>query len=126
MAALRWEPNKLSLIPAFALGTPSIQTVHECYYFALEDRGRLALMAVELVADHLEIWLAVRRAPSLGAANSRSLRCESNTRMKELVRRSIYVPFLRFLGDVRREFIERLSFFMSSCGSSWHAMFLTS
>jgi hypothetical protein len=30
-------------------------------------------------------------------------------RMKEFVRRSTSVPFHRFLGDVRREFIHRLS-----------------
>jgi hypothetical protein len=30
-------------------------------------------------------------------------------RMKEFVRRSTYVPFRRSLGDVRREFIHRLS-----------------
>jgi hypothetical protein len=34
------------------LGTPSVQSVHDYYPFALEDGGRLAPMAVELV-DHM-------------------------------------------------------------------------
>jgi hypothetical protein len=34
-----------------SLGTPSLQSVHHDYYpFALEDGGRLAVMAVELIA----------------------------------------------------------------------------
>jgi hypothetical protein len=32
-----------------------------------------------------------------------------HARMKEFVRRSSFVPFRRFLGDVRREFMQRLS-----------------
>jgi hypothetical protein len=74
----------------------------------LKDGGRLAPMAVDLV-DRLAILLIVRRFPSMGAADSRSLRSESYARMKEFVRRFAYVPFRRFLGDVRREFIQRLS-----------------
>jgi hypothetical protein len=48
--------------------------------------------------------VVVRRFPSLGTAGSRSLRY---TRMKEFVRRSICVPFRRFLGGVSREFMQR-------------------
>jgi hypothetical protein len=44
----------------------------------------------------------------MGAADSRSLRSQSYARMKEFVqRRPTYVPFRRFLGDVRREFMQR-------------------
>jgi hypothetical protein len=34
--------------------------------------------------------------------------------MKEFVRRSTYVPFRRFLGDVRREFMHSLSVVLHS------------
>jgi hypothetical protein len=34
------------------------------------------------------------------------LRSDSYVRMQHFVRRSTYVPFRRFLGDVRREFIQ--------------------
>jgi hypothetical protein len=33
---------------------------------------------------------------------------KSDARMKKFVRRSTYVPFRRYLGDVRREFLQRL------------------
>jgi hypothetical protein len=56
-----------------ALGTPSIRSIHDYYPFVLEDGGRLAPMAVELV-DCLAILVAVRRFPSSGAANSRCVR----------------------------------------------------
>jgi hypothetical protein len=57
-----------------SLGTPSIQSVHDDYPFALEDGGRLSpTMAVDLV-DRLAILVAFRRFPSMGAADSRSLR----------------------------------------------------
>jgi hypothetical protein len=36
------------------------------------------------------------------------LRSDSYVRMQHFVRRSTYVPFRRFLGDVRREFMQRL------------------
>jgi hypothetical protein len=65
-------------------------------------------MAAELV-DRLAILVAVRRFPGMGAAHSRSLRSDSYVRMQHFVRRSAYVPFRRFLGDVRREFMQRLS-----------------
>jgi hypothetical protein len=47
----------------------------------------------------------------MGAADSRSLRCsrfDSYVRMQHFVRRATYVPFLRFWGDMRREFMQRL------------------
>jgi hypothetical protein len=55
-------------------------------------------------------WLlvVVRRFPGMGGADSRSLRSDSYVRMPHFVRRSISVPFRRFLGDVRREFMQRL------------------
>jgi hypothetical protein len=43
----------------------------------------------------------------MGAADSRSLRYDSYAGMKEFVRRSTSIPFRRFLGDVRREFMQR-------------------
>jgi NAD-specific glutamate dehydrogenase len=64
-------------------------------------------MAVELV-DRLAILVTVRRFPVMGAPDSRSLRFDIYVRMQHFVRRSTYVPFRRFLGDVRREFMQRL------------------
>jgi hypothetical protein len=90
------------------LGTPSVQSIHDYYPFAVEDGGRLAQMATELV-DRLAILVVVRRFPGMGAADSRSLRSDSYARMQHFVRRSTYVKFRRFLGDVRREFMQRLS-----------------
>jgi hypothetical protein len=90
------------------LGTPSVQSVHEYYPFALKDGSRLAPMAGELV-DRMAILVAVRRFPGMGAADSRSLRSDNYVRMQHLVRRTTYVPFRRFRGDVRREFMQRLS-----------------
>jgi hypothetical protein len=89
------------------LGTPSVQTVYDYYPFALEDGGRLALVAAELV-DRLAILVGVRRCLGMGAAYSRSLRSHNYVRMQYFVRRSTYVPFRRVLGDVRREFMQRL------------------
>jgi hypothetical protein len=90
------------------LGTPSVQSVHDYYPFAMEDGGRLAPMAAELV-DRLVILVAVRRFPGVGAADSRSLRSDSYVRMQHFDRRSAFVPFRSFLGDLRREFMQRLS-----------------
>jgi hypothetical protein len=42
------------------LGTPSVQSAHDYYPFAMEDGGRLAPMAAELV-DRLAILVAIRR-----------------------------------------------------------------
>jgi hypothetical protein len=55
------------------LGTPSVKSIHDYYPFAMEDGGRLAPMAAELV-DRLAIFVVVRRFPSMGVADSRSLR----------------------------------------------------
>jgi hypothetical protein len=74
----------------------------------MEDGGRLAPMAAELV-DRLAILVAIRRFLGMGAADSRSLRFDSYVRMQHFVRRSASIPFRRFLGDVRREFMHRLS-----------------
>jgi hypothetical protein len=57
-----------------SLVTPTIQNVHDYHPFALEDGGRLVPMAVGLV-DRLAILVGFRRFPSLGAADSLSLRC---------------------------------------------------
>jgi hypothetical protein len=65
-------------------------------------------MAAELV-DRLAILVDVRRFPGMGAADSRSLRSDNYVRMQHFVRRSTSVPFRRFWGDVRREFMQRLS-----------------
>jgi hypothetical protein len=65
-------------------------------------------MAAELV-DRLAILVVVRRFPGMGADDSRSLRSDSYVRMQHFVRRSTYVPFRRFLGNVQREFMQRLS-----------------
>jgi hypothetical protein len=108
--ALRAQNGKLDAdLRTFALlGTPSFQSIHEYYRFAMEDGGRLAPMAAELV-DRLVILVAVRRFPGVGAADSRSLRPESSVCMQHFVRRSTCVPFRRFWGDLRREFMQRLS-----------------
>jgi hypothetical protein len=89
------------------LGTPSVQSVHDYYPFAMEDGGRLASMAAELVY-RLAILVAVRRFPGMGATDTRSLRSDTYVRLQHIVRRTTYVPFLRFLGDERREFMQRL------------------
>jgi hypothetical protein len=64
-------------------------------------------MAAELV-DRLAILVAVRRFHGMGAADSRSLRSDSYVRMQHFVRRYTSVPFQRFWGDVRREFMQRI------------------
>ena len=65
-------------------------------------------MAAELV-DRLAILVAVRHFPGMGDGDSRSLRSDIYVRMQHFVRRSTSVPFRRFFGDVRREFMQRLS-----------------
>jgi hypothetical protein len=79
------------------LGTPSAQSIHDYYPFAMEVGGRLAPMADELV-DRLAILVAVRRFPGMGAVDSRSLRSGIYVRMQHFVRRSTSVPFRRFWG----------------------------
>jgi hypothetical protein len=61
-----------------------------------------------MAVDCLAILVAVRHFPGMGAADSRSLRNDNHARMQNFVRRSTYVLFRRFLGDVRREFMQRL------------------
>jgi hypothetical protein len=68
----------------------------------------LAPKAVDIV-DHMAKLVEFRCFPTMGAADSDSLRSESYARMKEFVRRSTFVRFRRFLGDVHREFMQRLS-----------------
>jgi hypothetical protein len=63
----------------------------------MEDGGRLAPMAAELV-DRLAILVAVRRFLGMGVVDSRSLRFDNYVRMQHIVRRSIYIPFRRFFG----------------------------
>jgi hypothetical protein len=75
---------------------------------ALGDGDRQAPMAVEL-GDRLANLVAVRRFPGKSGADSRSLRFDSDVRMQHFIRRSIYVSFRRFLGDVRPKFMQHLS-----------------
>jgi hypothetical protein len=79
------------------LGTPSVESIHDYYPFATEDGGRLAPMAAELVT-RMDILVAVRRFPCMGAAKCRSLLSGSYVRMQHFVRRTTFVPFRRFLG----------------------------
>jgi hypothetical protein len=51
---------------SIVLGTPSVHTVHEYYSFDLEDGGRLAPMADELVY-RMSILVAARRFLGMGA-----------------------------------------------------------
>jgi hypothetical protein len=90
------------------LGTPSVQSIHDYYPFAMKDMGRLAPMAAELV-DRLAIFVAVRRFLGMSAADSRSLRSDNYVRIHHFVRRCTYFLFGVFGGDVRREFMQRLS-----------------
>jgi hypothetical protein len=65
-------------------------------------------MAAELI-DCLAILVAVRRLPGMGAAaHFRSMRSNNYVRMQHFIHRSTFVPFRRFLGDVRSEFMQRL------------------
>jgi hypothetical protein len=76
----------------------------------MEDGGRLAPLAAELV-DRLAILVALRRFHGMGVADSRSsLRFDIYVRMRHFVRRSTFVSFRRFLGDVRREFVMQCLF----------------
>jgi hypothetical protein len=52
--------------------------------------------------------VAARRFLGMDVAESRSLRFGTFARMQHFVRRSTFVPFRRFLGDVRRELMQRL------------------
>jgi predicted metal-binding protein len=107
---LRAQQGKLDayLRTSALIGTPSIQSVHDYYPFALEGGGRLAPTAAELV-DRLAILVGVSRFSCMGAANSRSLRFDNDVRMWHFIRRYTCVPFRRFLGDVRRVYMQCLS-----------------
>jgi hypothetical protein len=72
----------------------------------MEDGGRLAPMATELF-NRLAILVVVRRFHGMGAPDSRSLRCDNYIRMQYFVRRNTFVPFRRFWGDARHEFMQR-------------------
>jgi hypothetical protein len=63
----------------------------------MEDGGRLAPMAAELV-DRLAILLVVRRFLGMGVAGSRSLRSDNYVRLHHFVRRTTHVPFDVFGG----------------------------
>jgi hypothetical protein len=76
------------------LGTPSVLSVHDYYPFAFEDGGRLAPMAAELV-DRLAVLVAIRRFPSMGVVDSRSLRSDIYVRMQHFARRTTYVHDVR-------------------------------
>jgi hypothetical protein len=64
-------------------------------------------MTARLV-DRLAILVVVRRFPCMGVADSRSLRYGNYVYMQHFVRRSTYVSFRYFWGDVRREFVQCL------------------
>jgi hypothetical protein len=64
-------------------------------------------MAAELV-DRLTILTAIRGFPNMGAVEYCSVRSDSYVRMHHFVRRTTYVPFRRFGGNVRREFTPHL------------------
>jgi hypothetical protein len=68
----------------------------------------LAPTAIELI-NRPAVLVAVRCFHGMGLVDSRCLRSISYVRMQHFVRRSTYVPFRRFFGDVRREFMQRLS-----------------
>jgi hypothetical protein len=108
--ALGAQEGKLDadLCTSALLGMPSVQSVHNYYPFALEDGGRLASMAAELL-DRLAILVKVRRFTGMGATDSRSFRSNGYVRIQHFVRRSTFVPSRRFLGNGRREFMQRLS-----------------
>jgi hypothetical protein len=63
------------------LGTPSFQSVHDNYPFAMEDGDRLAPMTAELVYC-LAIFLVVRRFHCMGVDDSSSLRSGSYVRLQ--------------------------------------------
>jgi hypothetical protein len=79
------------------LGTPSVESVHDYYPFAIDDGGRLASMAAEWV-DRMVILVAVRRFLGMDAADSRSLRYDNYVCMQHFVRRTTFAPFRRFWG----------------------------
>jgi hypothetical protein len=79
------------------LGTPSVMSIHDNYPFAMENGGRWAPMAAELV-NHMAILVAFSRFHGMGVADSRSLRRSIYVRMQHFVRRTTLVLFRRFWG----------------------------
>jgi hypothetical protein len=77
------------------LGAPSVPSVFDYYPVALEDGGRLAPMAAELI-DRVAILVALGRFHGMVAADSHSLRCDIYVRIQHFVRRTTCVPFRRF------------------------------
>jgi hypothetical protein len=107
LGTLHGKPDADLRTYALLIGTPSVLSIHDYYPFAMDDGGRLAPMAAELV-DRLDILVIVHLFRGMGAADSRSLRSDCYVRIQHFVRRTTFVPFRRFLGDVRREFMQRL------------------
>jgi hypothetical protein len=70
-------------------------------------RGMFAPMAVEFV-DRLATRVAVLRVHGMGTVDSRPLRSNTSLSMQYFVRRTTFVLFSSVLGDVRREFMQRL------------------
>jgi hypothetical protein len=89
------------------LGTPSVRSAHGYYSFALEEKGRSAPMAGELV-ERLAILVTVRRFHGMVVADSRSIRYDNYVRMQHFVRRSTSFPFPWFLRDVQQELMQHL------------------
>jgi hypothetical protein len=67
--------------------TPSVQSVHEYYPFALEDRGRLAPMATDLVVRP-SILVGFRCFLDMGVFDSRSLRFDNYVRIQQFIHRT--------------------------------------
>jgi hypothetical protein len=83
------------------LGTPSVQSVHYYYPFALEDGGRLAPMAYELVY-RLAILVADHRFHGMGDADSRSTHSDNYVFMQHFVRRYASIHFRLIVGGAVR------------------------
>jgi hypothetical protein len=91
------------------LGTPSVQSVHGSNPFAIDDGGRLAPLAIELV-DRMVALVAIRHFHGMDVVDCRSLRSGNYVRMQHFARRYYFVPFRRFWGMyLRRDFLQRLS-----------------
>jgi hypothetical protein len=76
-------------------------------------------MAAKFI-DHMAALVPVRRFPGMGATDSCSFRSHNYVRTQHFVRRSTtYVPFRRFGGDVRREFMQRFSAALTSTLGSY-------
>jgi hypothetical protein len=83
------------------LSSASVQSVLDYYPFALENGGRLARVAAELV-DRKAILVANRRFPGVGVADSPYLLSNGQVRMQHFARPTISIPFQRFLENVLR------------------------